>query len=46
VGFLTNGTWLWFLLWMAVGLAIYFGYNRTHSRLARRGDSEGNVRET
>jgi APA family basic amino acid/polyamine antiporter len=35
MGFLTLGTWVRFLVWMAIGLVIYFVYSRTHSRLAR-----------
>src|ERR671921_1826914 len=36
MGFLTIGTWVRFLVWMAIGLVVYFGYSRGHSRLARR----------
>jgi APA family basic amino acid/polyamine antiporter len=35
MGFLTLGTWARFLIWMAIGVVIYFAYSRTHSRLAR-----------
>ena len=31
-------TWLRFLIWMVVGIAIYLAYGRSHSRLARGGD--------
>jgi APA family basic amino acid/polyamine antiporter len=46
MGFLTIGTWLRFIGWMVIGIVIYFTYSRSHSRLAREGSSEGNVRET
>lgn len=32
--FLPSGTWIRFLLWMALGLLVYFLYSRHHSRLA------------
>ena len=35
MGFLTIGTWLRFLIWMGLGLVVYFAYSRSHSRLAR-----------
>ncbi len=33
---LTGGTWVRFLVWMAIGIVFYAVYGRTHSRLARR----------
>ena len=33
---LTGETWLRFLIWMAIGLVVYFTYGRGHSRLASR----------
>ena len=35
MGFLTIGTWIRFLAWMALGIVIYFAYSRGHSRLGR-----------
>jgi basic amino acid/polyamine antiporter, APA family len=34
---LPGTTWVRFFIWMAIGLAIYVAYGRTHSRL-RRGE--------
>jgi APA family basic amino acid/polyamine antiporter len=31
-------TWIRFVVWMAVGLAVYFLYSRSHSRLHRAGE--------
>jgi APA family basic amino acid/polyamine antiporter len=45
MGFLTLGTWVRFLVWMAIGLVIYFAYSRTHSRLAREEPVEEAARE-
>jgi len=32
-------TWIRLLVWLAIGLAIYFLYSRTHSKLASPGGS-------
>jgi APA family basic amino acid/polyamine antiporter len=43
VGLMTNlalETWLRFLVWLVLGLAIYFFYGRSHSRLAQQEKEE------
>jgi APA family basic amino acid/polyamine antiporter len=37
MAFLPAATWLRFVVWLAIGLAIYFGYSRHRSKLARAG---------
>jgi APA family basic amino acid/polyamine antiporter len=32
--YLDKETWLRLLIWLVIGLTIYFSYSRTHSRLA------------
>ncbi len=46
MGFLTIGTWVRFLGWMALGIVFYFAYSRGHSRLGRTLDAEGSAEES
>ena len=37
---LPGSTWLRLIVWLILGMVLYFGYGRTHSKLARqRGDT-------
>ena len=49
VGLMTNlalETWLRFLVWLVLGLAIYFFYGRSHSRLAQQENEKTPVSAT
>src|ERR687898_1271658 len=34
------GTWWRFVIWMVLGIVVYFAYRRSHNRLGRREDTE------
>ena len=36
IGGMTPATWVRLVVWLAIGLVIYFGYSRHHSRLTTR----------
>ena len=37
MGFLPSITWLRFIVWLVIGLIVYFGYSMRHSKLAKSG---------
>ena len=40
---LTGGTWVRFLVWMVIGVAFYFAYGRSHSRVGLRAAGDRNA---
>ncbi len=40
VTFLQWETWVRFAIWFAIGLGVYFGYSRKHSKLAQQSSAE------
>jgi APA family basic amino acid/polyamine antiporter len=37
---LPGETWIRFGVWMIIGIGVYFGYGRSHSRFTTPGDRE------
>jgi APA family basic amino acid/polyamine antiporter len=45
MAYLDKETWIRLLVWLVIGLTIYFSYSRSHSLLAQGGSGEGGRRD-